>query len=65
MVNLQIIPYEPVYRDNFIALNVEWLTQYFTVEPHDKNVFENIEEVILTNGGEIFFCVYNNEIAAR
>ena len=63
MNHVQIITYSPpAYRQHFIDLNTEWLTKYFTVEPHDKHVFNNIEEVILLPGGEIFFCLYNNDI---
>lgn len=62
MSHTQIIPYDPLYRQNFIDLNTEWLQKYFTVEPHDKNVFDNLEDVILKPGGEIFFCLYDNKV---
>lgn len=64
MNNAHIITYFPQYRQHFIDLNTEWLTKYFVVEPHDDHVFNNIEEVILSPGGQIFFCKYNNEIVA-
>jgi GNAT superfamily N-acetyltransferase len=59
----KIIPYQPEFKNRFIALNKVWLEEYFFVEPHDIEVFENIEEVILKPGGEIFFCMVNNEVA--
>ena len=59
----RILPYTSLYRQHFIDLNTEWLEKYFTVEPHDQQVFDKIEEVILAPGGEIFFCQYNDEIA--
>ena len=62
MHEVRIITYNPSYKQHFIDLNTEWLEKYFTVEPHDKNVFDNVEEVILSTGGEIFFCEYNAEI---
>ena len=43
--------------------NKAWLEEYFYVEPHDIETFENIEKDIIENGGEIFFCLVNNEIA--
>ncbi len=61
-MELQIITYNPLYRQNFIDLNSEWLQKYFTVEPHDQNVFDHIEEVILDPGGEIFFCLYDKKV---
>jgi GNAT superfamily N-acetyltransferase len=59
----KIIPYQPEFKNHFIALNKAWLEEYFFVEPHDIEVFENLEEIILKPGGEIFFCMVNNEIA--
>lgn len=58
-----IISYQPRYRQHFIDLNTEWLRKYFVVEPHDQNVFTNIEKLILEPGGEIFFCLYDDKVA--
>lgn len=58
-----IIPYQSEYKNHFIALNKAWLEEFFFVEKHDLEVFENIEEVILNPGGEIFFCLVNDEVA--
>lgn len=57
-----IISYQPRYRQYFIDLNTEWLQKYFVVEPHDQNVFNNIEKLILEPGGEIFFCMYDDKV---
>ena len=59
----KIISYRPEYKKQFIALNKAWLEEYFFVEPHDIAVFENIEEIILKPGGEIFFCLVGDEVA--
>jgi len=59
----EIITYHPSYRQNFVDLNKEWLQKYFTVEPHDQNTFDHLEQEILEPGGEIFFCLYDNEVA--
>ena len=58
-----IISYQPNYKNHFIALNKAWLEEFFYVEPHDIDAFENLEEIILKPGGEIFFCLYDGEIA--
>lgn len=58
-----IIPYQPKYRNHFIALNKAWLEEYFYIEPHDIEAFDNLEEIIINPGGEIFFCLFNDEIA--
>ncbi len=62
-MNAQIITYDPKYKNDFILLNKSWLEEYFYIEEHDKAVFDNIEKIILEPGGEIFFCMIDNEIA--
>ena len=62
-MSVEIITYLPEYKNSFIALNKAWLEEYFFVEPHDIEVFENIEEVILEPGGEIFFCLVDGNVA--
>ncbi|UOK42297.1 MULTISPECIES: GNAT family N-acetyltransferase [Flavobacterium] len=62
-MSIQIITYQPKYKQQFINLNTAWLEEYFYVEPHDLDVFENIEEVVLKPGGEIFFCLVDDEVA--
>ncbi len=59
----RIIPYQPEYRKDFISLNKAWLEEYFYVEPHDIEAFEKLEELILEPGGQIFFCLVNDEVA--
>jgi ribosomal protein S18 acetylase RimI-like enzyme len=62
-MNTSIIPYKPKYKNHFIALNKAWLEEYFYIEPHDNDVFDNIEEIILKPGGQIFFCLVDNQVA--
>ncbi|WP_300565954.1 GNAT family N-acetyltransferase [Flavobacterium sp.] len=59
----KIISYHPKYKNHFVSLNKAWLEEYFFVEQHDIDVFENIEDVILKPGGEIFFCLVDDEVA--
>ncbi|WP_442786929.1 GNAT family N-acetyltransferase [Flavobacterium suncheonense] len=58
----KIITYKPEFKQRFIDLNTAWLEEYFFVEQHDKDVFNNAEEVILKPGGEIFFCLLDDEV---
>lgn len=62
-MNSKIITYLPQYKEDFIRLNKAWLEKYFYVEPHDLETFNTIEEDIITNGGQIFFCVIDHKIA--
>lgn len=59
---VEIIPFEPRYRDYFKKLNVEWLEKYFYVEEIDNQVLSNPETYILEKGGFIFFARYKGEI---
>lgn len=61
-MNIEIIDFEPKYRDDFKNLNVEWLEKYFEVEPYDKEVLSNPEKYILEKGGKIFFAKLENKI---
>ncbi len=59
---LEIIEFEPVYRDNFRILNEEWLIKFFRIEDIDRKVLGNPEKYILDDGGFILFARYQNEI---
>jgi GNAT superfamily N-acetyltransferase len=54
---LQIVTFDPAYRDDFRRLNVAWLTRYFRVEPIDERVLGFPEAEILESGGEILFAM--------
>jgi GNAT superfamily N-acetyltransferase/DNA-binding MarR family transcriptional regulator len=59
---VEIIPYEPRYREDFKRLNVEWLEKYFYVEAIDVEVLGHPDEVILDRGGFIFLARQGEEI---
>jgi ribosomal protein S18 acetylase RimI-like enzyme len=60
MIELQT--YTPDNKQAFIDLNTEWLQEYFYVEEHDREVFNNIESLIIQPGGQIFFVLVNKEV---
>ena len=62
-MEIKIISYQPIYKNDFIKLNKAWLEEFFYVEPHDLETFNTIESDITEKGGEIFFCKINDEIA--
>lgn len=59
---VEIVPFEPRYREDFKRLNVEWLEKYFYVEAIDNAVLSQPEEHILKPGGFIFLARYRDEI---
>ncbi len=53
---VEIITYDPAYRESFEALNRQWIEFYFEVESADEKVFAQPEKYILEPGGQIFFA---------
>lgn len=58
-----IIPFESRYAKEFANLNLDWLNQYFQVEPHDADLLYRCKETIIDQGGYIFFAKINTTIA--
>ncbi|MFN7984741.1 MAG: bifunctional helix-turn-helix transcriptional regulator/GNAT family N-acetyltransferase [Vicinamibacterales bacterium] len=59
---VEVIPFEPRYRNDFKRLNVEWLEKYFYVEPIDEEVLSNPETSILKPGGHILLARHQGQI---
>lgn len=57
-----IIPFSPELSTDFKNLNLDWLKQYFYVEPHDRDLLDNCEEAIINKGGHIFFYKENGVV---
>ena len=58
---VEIVPFEPRYADDFKRMNLEWLERYFRVEPIDEQVLSQPLE-ILRAGGAIFLARFQGEI---
>ncbi len=59
---MEIIDYTPQYKEDFKRLNVEWISTYFTLEPHDLEQLDDPEGYILSKGGKVFFAKYDEAI---
>ena len=59
--HIQIVTYEPKYKEAFKSLNVEWISKYFEMEEADFKVLDNPEKDILENGGRIYVALYHGE----
>jgi len=53
---VEIIPFDPLYRDAFWEINSAWIEEHFELEPIDVRVLKNPEVEILDRGGAIFFA---------
>jgi ribosomal protein S18 acetylase RimI-like enzyme len=59
---VRVVGYQAKYKEDFKRLNEEWLRKYFSIEPEDEKILSSPED-ITKSGGEIFFALYNNEVA--
>ncbi len=60
--SIKIISFKEEYATAFYQLNINWLEEYFYVEPHDREVLENPKTYIINRGGFIFFALLNNKV---
>ena len=61
-MKIEIINYEPRYKDDFKRLNMEWISKYFEIEPLDLQQLDHPEDYIISKGGRIYFAKLENEI---
>ena len=59
---VEILEYDPQYKDYFKKLNLQWLKKYFEVEERDKKILSNPETEIIQKGGFIFFARLDGDI---
>ncbi|MDQ6529776.1 GNAT family N-acetyltransferase [Flavobacterium sp. LHD-85] len=59
---VEIVTYSPKYQKSFKDLNIEWISNYFVVEPNDVKALDHAEDYIINKGGEIFSAVLNDEV---
>jgi len=62
-MQINIVPFEKLYANDFYNLNIEWLKTYFYVEPFDEEVLSKPEFYIIEKGGFIFFAQLEDVIA--
>jgi GNAT superfamily N-acetyltransferase len=58
---IDIVDYQPKYREAFRSLNEEWISQYFEMEESDHKALDHPEEYILEKGGRILIALQNIE----
>lgn len=61
--DIRVVAFDPRWREDFAALNIEWLQRWFVVEPFDREVLGNPEHYILADGGHILFAVDDQQHA--
>ena len=59
---ISILDYEPAHQPTFRALNHEWISHYFTIEPVDNEMLDDPQGYILNPGGHIFMASHGGEL---
>lgn len=59
---IEIVDFEPVFKDDFRKLNEAWIKKFFFVEDEDREVLSNPERII-ANGGAVLFIRLGDKIA--
>jgi GNAT superfamily N-acetyltransferase len=54
---VEVVGWNPAFREAFAALNREWIERYFVMEPADHAVLGEPERHIIAPGGAIFFVL--------
>ena len=58
---IQIVDYAPIYQDAYKQLNVDWISQHWTLEAPDYEALDNPQTYILNQSGMILIALYQNE----
>ena len=59
---ITVIPFEEKYSLDFKHLNLEWLRQYFAVEPYDEYQLSHPRLEVIEKGGYIFLAKQDQHI---
>ncbi len=59
---VEIILWEPRYRDDFVRLNREWIERFFCLEESDLRILGNPQGEIIDKGGEIFLALREEKV---
>ncbi|AUD01286.1 GNAT family N-acetyltransferase [Spirosoma pollinicola] len=62
MNDVSIFSYSPQYQADFKRLNIEWISRYFAVEPHDLEQLDHPEVHVMPRSGQIFFATIGEEV---
>lgn len=58
---VQIVDYTAEHAAAFKALNVQWISTYFKIEPEDLKALDHPKDYILKKGGHILMAIYEDQ----
>ncbi len=53
---MEIIEWDPKYRNDFVRLNTEWLTKLYYIESFDQYSMDHVDELIAKGAMVLLFC---------
>ena len=53
---VELVAYAPSLARAFHDINIAWIETMFEVEPHDRDVLENPQAMIIDKGGDVLFA---------
>ncbi|MDN3689391.1 GNAT family N-acetyltransferase [Cyclobacterium jeungdonense] len=62
METVKILPFSDALAPYFLAINREWIEQYFFLEPFDLAQLQTPRETLINSGGEVLFAEWKGEI---
>ena len=62
LTTVEILDYQPSFKEDFKNLNLEWITQFFKLEETDRALLDDPETHIIEKGGFIFFAKVDGKI---
>lgn len=60
---MNIIEYNPKYRDDFIRLNTEWLNRFYWIETFDQFAMDHVDELI-AKGAMVYLALEKDHVIA-
>jgi ribosomal protein S18 acetylase RimI-like enzyme len=60
--DIEVLDYQPRYREKFKTLNYQWLKEHFGVERHDEEVLNDPAGKIIKPGGAVIFARRDRKI---
>lgn len=53
---MKVVPYDKKYKNEFVAMNKQWISEMFVLEEADIEILGNIDKSI-AKGAQIFFAI--------
>lgn len=55
--HITCVRWDPKYKSHFKRLNLQWIKEFFRLEPHDRQVLDDPQAHIIAPGGEVLFAI--------